>query len=126
MKISSLVVKAVVLGGSLAVSATAIASNPFQRPEVKVVEKPDYETPQEDPVVNPYADNTSLEEISKEESQPTINPLLKKESVVFKGSINGVDIYFDKATGQYIHDKKELETINLLSSSLPELQQVNY
>jgi len=110
---------------SLTLVASANASNPFKRPEVKIVEQPIYTEDAVTSVENPYAADFSLEEPTSTPASVG-NPLLQKESVVFRGSINGVDIYFDKLTGQYIHDEKELEKVELLSSSLPDLEKVNY
>ncbi len=109
---------------TLLLSASTLASNPFQRPEIKVVEQPVYEDVPAN-FDNPYDDDLSLEE-PVNEVKPKGNPLLAKESVVYKGSINGVDVYYDKATGLYIHDKNELETVEVLTSNLPDLEKVNY
>jgi hypothetical protein len=128
MKFMNLACKGLLISASLVVTSTAIAANPFLRPEVKIIEAPTYEEDTAQQVVNPYDSNLSLEVASDDMSsnKPYRNPLLDKESVVFKVSINGVDIYYDNATGQYIEDKGELKSIDLLTSSLPELQKVNF
>lgn len=128
MKINSLTIKSIVLSGALLVSTTALASNPFMRPEIKVVEAPAHQDFQH--LVSSSLDSLEIETLeiepevdSKKEFE---NPLLSKESVVFRGSMNGVNLYFDKETGSYFYDVEEIETINLLSSSLPELDKVNH
>lgn len=109
--------------------ASFATTNPFVRPEIKIIEEPIYtNNPEPIPVIeNPYENNMSLEvPMVVEKMVGHKNPLLNKDSVIFKGSINGVDIYFDNSTGQYIDDKSSLEKVELLTSSLPALDKVNY
>jgi hypothetical protein len=126
MKLNNLTTKSLVLSLSLLVTTIALAANPFKRPEVLVVEEPVYDSVAKNNVVNPYDQDLSLEVPSNAQFAFQDNPSLSKESVVYKGSMNGVDIYYDTATGQYIHDKEELKKVSLLISNLPDLEEVNY
>ena len=102
---------------------SANASNPFKRPEIKVVESPVYED------VDTFDEQIDMEVMLEEPSLPVqaqTNPLLDKESVVFKGSMNGVDVYYDKSSGLYIYDKNDMDIVAPITSSLPKLEHVNY
>jgi hypothetical protein len=123
MSNNSLFLKAAAIGVSFFMMASANASNPFKRPEIKVVDTPVYEE------VDDFDEQFDMEVMLEEPStiaQPQTNPLLDKESVVFKGSMNGVDVYYDKSSGLYIYDKNDMDIVAPITSSLPKLEQVNY
>tara|TARA_Y100001934_G_C12373957_1_gene788030 strand:- start:543 stop:914 length:372 start_codon:yes stop_codon:yes gene_type:complete len=123
MNNNSLFLKAAAIGVSFFLMASANASNPFKRPEIKVVDTPVYEE------VDTFDEQFDMEVMLEEPStiaQPQTNPLLDKESVVFKGSMNGVDVYYDKSSGLYIYDKNDIDIVAPITSSLPKLEQVNY
>lgn len=107
-------------------SGDLFANNPFQRPVIKEV-KVDVEPVDvfKEPEVNPYANEAPA---NGPNYMPMThqNPLLNKESVVFRGSINGINIYYDTSTGEYINDDSTVSKITLLSADLPELEKVNY
>jgi hypothetical protein len=126
MKLNKLTTNGLIISLSLLVTTTALAANPFKRPDVLVVEEPVYDMVEHNEVANPYSQDMSLEVPPEPHVAFQGNPLLNKESIVYKGSMNGVDVYYDKATGQYIHDKEDLKKINFLTSNLPELRKVNY
>jgi len=120
------------VGVSIFASAASHASdNPFKRPEVKVLTQPvvDGTDIKDDDIEesSPYDEDMFLE-VPQEDIQPkeTRDPRLLKASVEFRGSINGVDLYFDKEKSEYIYDKSALEKIKPLSAKLPELSKVNY
>lgn len=123
MNNNSLFLKAAAIGVSFFIMTSANASNPFKRPEIKVVESPVYED------VDTFDEQIDMEVMLEEPSLPVqaqTNPLLDKESVVFKGSMNGVDVYYDKSSGLYIYDKNDMDIVAPITSSLPKLEHVNY
>lgn len=54
-----------------------------------------------------------------------INEFLSR-GYTYRGTMNGVDIYFDPKTKRYFKDTNKIMTIENINTQLPSVEQVNY
>lgn len=106
--------------------------NPFLQPEPpkpKVVETS--ESKMEDQQANQIEliNNVVGTNLSRQDPManafPEINQFIA-QGFQYRGSINGVDIYFNPTTKRYVRDRENIMQITDLNTDLPPMEQVNY
>ena len=105
---------------------TKSSYNPFLKPKV-VVKKESSEVEEDkkgidiNMVANMFNNNQQ-----PQFRDPLMNNPYKKAGLVYKGTVNGVDIFYDEDTKRYIKDESRVIDISDTPSNPPALEQVNY
>lgn len=100
--------------------------NPFLKPKVVIKKEGAVEEEEKKGIDINMVANMFNNNKQPQFRDPLMNNPYKNAGLTYKGTVNGVDIFYDEDTKRYIKDESRVIDISGTPSNPPALEQVNY